>query len=1689
MEHKADSNQKSNLIKKDSTPDQIKSVLLGVTVKHSSAIWEKQLNVPITMVEFHGLEELQIEDDVPAADRRAREQARRVDDDKLRRTFRGELAKAQRAFLGDLMDVIHTDLTSQFLNVEGVADLLNQLETGEVYRQLQSFLYERLADSLKVNVITNRLSNQKVHTSVRGFMVERKKLYDSLPVATRPPVEEQVNSTLAICGSKLPGGMQGLMLDPNPVLRGTVTGIQRLIDIWDSFDALNNRSNRGDSSRRGAGGEDKERGKQQNQPKWKCSCGTFNYSHLTECRRCKKKKDEGKPSNDTVKGLVEDNLKTDTNKIFTAVEIHEIKNDINNSDNHSVNKIVSPTFNYFFLPTTLLDTGASISIATMLTSDMKPIQIGSTWVEGLIAQPIQTSPFYHERLELKINVVHANTNIPYPLILSSGSMLQEGYRFFIDRDANWLAIKNQIVLVFAHHPGNRLLLLKHSFYVSDVNVFIQGLSTAPLMPYGQVPPVIQSTQQIFSSIAKDVSKLQEDPKISVSNPGNNQFGYYVTPLDILSHIPNVLDKYKQLFQNQKQINVVDIGAGTDARLGRAVTAHVESAEWDYSAQLYALEIDGVNAAQLKQQYPGITTVVGNCRETWVTLPKIDVAICNPNFGKPDDFLFAISGLNPLIAIYFAPSNLPSHVFAKHNLMVFQEHTIGPVTFHKNTTGLKYPQATKFSISIYVLGKTFVPPTTDPSMDMFDNKKYTKAQLEAMQDMLAYHRHLAHPPFPVMIDMFKRKTINFPKFSIAACEALHEIHQRNSICLGCAHDMVNVGFEETSRIALPPPGKTLHADIMLVTTTTGESIATLLAKEVVYGVRYAYPIPELNYDHLVQALKAILIQAKRHQHDIDVIVFDNQKGIEKAGINVGIDIRTGAKNQHSASIVEREIRTIKSHMARTLSALQFHVPAVAIDHLVAHIVHVLNYTPTKDAAFGSAQYVGSQPLDIVPYAFGDIGIVRKEKTSKELIQGMVVIYLRPDPIMKDVHFVLNIDTGKVMKRRKFKLLAPDLAKTFHPIINQVAGAQGWIDVDKFDDQTTAPSVAFTEWWLYKQVPKKASKKQNTIPNTEIPILSERVDYETLLAEDEENFHLDQLTLDANGGAHTVVSTLNQEIEESIPNGGAQAAHTVTSTLDQVFFAQEIFNDSLVEEVCFGINVAVPLKKAYQKYPNQIDEINQAVKTEMKQLFDLQTFEFFPHEKLTSDFIGKLVGVQLLVSEKTPNNFKARLVALGNQTTYTASPTSSPTGTRDTKMTLLNIAAHEKLSLMIVDGKNAYLQADYPGTAIARLPPFIVRIIQQEFPNQIIHVAPNGCAYAFIRKALYGLKESGRLFYEYQRNKLEENGFKVSGSDPCLFHRTEEGNKLSVIHVHVDDSLIASNRLDEIETIYRTIFREIKVQRSEHAKPIIHLNARMIQHENYAIEIDQEDYITKIAEKFNIAPSPTFTIRKVDPLSPAADAELYLQMVASFNYIQFRPETLEAFCELAHRQVTPTKNDMEDLKAVLGFLYSEKQRKLLIKPSSLDLFAITDASMGVIDDRHGIAGYIVSMGGSLIKAKAEKINVTALSSHENETIGILLTMKEVLYLRGLLEELGFHQTVTTIYTDCEPAMFAIGNGQAGTARTKHYAIKMARITEEIQQKHIRLEYQNTDAILADVLTKQTSPKKFRNFQNCLLSADIR
>lgn len=1690
MSNNRKDDKESNRISLQTKPSHAEALFRMISTKHSRSIWAKEIGVVITLQSFYDIPEFQDVDGESAAARRVREDARRMQIEGLTTKFGGELKKAQSAFLTDLNDLLTLELLSEFQEGEEINQLYEDLETGELYRAIKSFVEEKLSDPMKLTVVTSKLNSQRVISNVRGFFVERKNLYESLPANQRPAVREQVSSSIAIAGSKLPSGMQGLMINST-----SITSMQRLIDVLDSFTSLN-----GESGSKGKQGS-KGRGNSSNSSnQWKCSCGVFNYPQNAQCRKCRAAKNEAQ-------GLVKDNdlLKGETNSLFTVVQT-EISNKISN--NHSINNIMKlHNFNRFSLPITLLDSGASINVATIITSDMKPSNADGTWVHGLVAQSIYTTPYYHETLKVDVHYLSTPTNIPFPLILSSGSMIQNGYKFYIDRPGNWVAIKDNVVLVFKHN-NNRLLTLCESFHVNDVNHFIQMISMMsspeptsfinfPMQP----PAVIPSSNPTFN-FPNPILVVKPNEELNENSTGSNPHGYFVTPFSLIgAFIPTILEKFKNRF-TEKTVNIVDIGAGTDARLGRSVMTHIDT-NWRNGQQstIYALEIDAINAAQITRTYPNIHVKVGNCKDTWVNLPPMTVAICNPNYAKAEEFLHCIGKLNPMISIYIAPSHLPDKTFAKFNLLILQEMKVGPVVFQKDTAGLKLRNPTNFSVSVYVLGRDYTPPLVHPTIWKQDPTKFTKTQLEEMENMLELHKHLNHPHFLVMVDMFQRNTIKCDNFSINACQALHEINKKTAVCLGCAHDIINLGFEETSRVPLPAPGKHIHADIMFVTTTTGEKTATLVAKEVVHGFRYVTNMTSLDKESLETGLKIIQQLAKRNGHTVEAVIFDNQPGIDRAGINIGLEIRSGARNAHSASMVERDIRTIKSKMARVLSVLPFHVPASVIPHLISNIINVLNHTPSKDATFSSATYVGLPPLEVIPFAFGDIGIVKSETTNKNIVDGMAVMYLRSDPVMKDTHYVLNLLTGNVLKRRKFKKLSPDAAQPMYSVINKLAGAKGWIDIETLypDRISSPPGVAFTEWWLNQQKPtppptltKQQQKEQH--PGTEIPVLQQTVDYDALLNEadegDEDDFDLKKFHMTSLQHPSTFTSIGEAKDSNRGAKDSNRGALTHTSTLDQVFVIQsEPLNDSLVmDECCFGIHVTHPLNKAYKQFPNQTDKIDIAVAEELRQLIQLGTFEFIPHTKLTSEHIGHLVGVQLLVAEKAPNVFKGRLVALGNQTKYTASPTSSPTGTRDTKMTLLNIAAHDHLSLMVIDGKTAYLHAEYPGLAIARIPPFIVRIIQKELPEVKIHVANNGCAYAYIRKALYGLKESGRLFYEYQSKKLIENGFTKAASDPCLFHRREKDGKLSAIHVHVDDSLIASNELDKIEKTYRTIFREMKVQRSDNETPIKHLNTRIIQRKDFSIEVDQEDYITNIATKFHITPSPTFSIRKVQPEAEKADADLYLQKIASFNYIQYRPETLEAFCELSHRQVTPTIHDMEDLDSVLGFLLSERERKLTIKPTSLELFAIVDASMGVINDKNGIAGYIMSLGGSLIKAKAEKINVTALSSHENETIGILYAMKEVIYLRELLAELGIPQNTTTIYTDCEPAMFAIGNGQMGTARTKHYAVKIARIAEEIAANNIRLEHQATEVILADVLTKQTSPKKFRNFQHSLLSADI-
>ena len=56
------------------------------------------------------------------------------------------------------------------------------------------------------------------------------------------------------------------------------------------------------------------------------------------------------------------------------------------------------------------------------------------------------------------------------------------------------------------------------------------------------------------------------------------------------------------------------------------------------------------------------------------------------------------------------------------------------------------------------------------------------------------------------------------------------------------------------------------------------------------------------------------------------------------------------------------------------------------------------------------------------------------------------------------------------------------------------------------------------------------------------------------------------------------------------------------------------------------------------------------------------------------------------------------------------------------------------------------------------------------------------------AIYGLKQSPRVWYRTLKARLEEIGFRKSVSEPCLFIKGEERPKI-ILTIYVDDLVVA------------------------------------------------------------------------------------------------------------------------------------------------------------------------------------------------------------------------------------------------------------------------------------------------------------
>ena len=108
----------------------------------------------------------------------------------------------------------------------------------------------------------------------------------------------------------------------------------------------------------------------------------------------------------------------------------------------------------------------------------------------------------------------------------------------------------------------------------------------------------------------------------------------------------------------------------------------------------------------------------------------------------------------------------------------------------------------------------------------------------------------------------------------------------------------------------------------------------------------------------------------------------------------------------------------------------------------------------------------------------------------------------------------------------------------------------------------------------------------------------------------------------------------------------------------------------------------------------------------------------------------------------------------------------------------------------------------------------------------------------------------------------------------------------------------------------------------------------------------------------------------------------------------------------------------------------------------------------DDRRSITGFCFNVGSGAILWAARRQTCVATSTTEAELHALSQAVKEAVRLRGILDTLG-ESIATTLFTDSQSCL-ALAPRDGNSAKTKHFATRMAYVRETVKNQSIDLKF---------------------------------
>ena len=471
--------------------------------------------------------------------------------------------------------------------------------------------------------------------------------------------------------------------------------------------------------------------------------------------------------------------------------------------------------------------------------------------------------------------------------------------------------------------------------------------------------------------------------------------------------------------------------------------------------------------------------------------------------------------------------------------------------------------------------------------------------------------------------------------------------------------------------------------------------------------------------------------------------------------------------------------------------------------------------------------------------------------------------------------------------------------------------------------------------------------------------------------------------------------------------------------------------------------------------------------------------------------------VFVRKRNENNdiirYKARLVAQGfsHRPDIDYEETYSPVMDVITFRFLISLEVYEELDMRLMDVITAYLYGSIDSDIHMKIPEGF------KLP-EVVSTKPRSMLSIKLQRSLYGLKQSGRMWYNRLSEYLLKEGYVNNPICPCVFIKKSETG-FAIIAVYVDDLNLVGTP-EELTKTVEYLKKEFEMKDLGKTKFCIGLQ---IEHFPNGVLVHQSTYIKKILKRFNMDKahplSSPMVVRsldvKNDQFRPSEKGEEllspevpYLSAIGALMYLAncTRPDIAFSVNLLVRYSSAPTRRHWKGIQHILRYLSGTTDMGLFYSNKSKEkLLGYADA--GYLSDPHKArsqTGYVFNYNGTAISWRSVKQTMVATSSNHSEIIAIHEASRECIWLRSMIHHIqescglsSVKDKPTILFEDNAACIAQIKGGYIKGDRTKHISPKFF-YTHELQKNgEIDVQQIRSSDNLADLFTKALPTSTFK------------